>query len=278
MLHNTPKPPSALLHLEELSGELATRTPAVFLDYDGTLTPIVERPELARLSTAMRATLRRLAACCFVAVVSGRDRKDVERLVGLDMLIYAGSHGFDIAGPNDVTMQHPAGDAVVGELATAAVELRKMLGQVHGVLVELKRYALAVHFRLVAEGEVPAVRQAVETVVRSAPGLRMTSGKKIFELRPRFDWDKGKAVLWLMEAFSLDPATTLPLYLGDDSTDEDAFAALESVGVGILVGPHPDGGSKARFTLANTDEVREFLEFLVGEVGRRQDRPAGRTS
>ncbi len=274
-MSHTPHPPSALHHLRELSGELAARTPAVFLDYDGTLTPIVDRPELARLSAAMRATLRHLAACCFVAVVSGRDRKDVERLVGLDMLIYAGSHGFDIAGPNGVTMQHPAGDEVVGQLEDAAAQLRQMLGQVPGVLVELKRYALAVHFRLVADTDVPAVRQAVETVVLSTPGLRITSGKKIFELRPRFEWDKGKAVLWLMDAFSLDAQTTLPLYLGDDSTDEDAFVALESIGVGILVGPHPDDGSKARFTLANTEEVREFLEYLVGEVGRRPGRPTG---
>ena len=83
----------ALEHLEEIVGRLRGQRPAVFLDYDGTLTPIVARPELAVLSAEVRSAVRALAGCCFVAVVSGRDRRDVERLVDLDGIVYAGSHG-----------------------------------------------------------------------------------------------------------------------------------------------------------------------------------------
>ena len=94
-----PELASALDRWEELGPHLREKRPAVFLDYDGTLTPIVARPELAVLAEEMRRTVRTLAARCPVAIVSGRDRTDVQRLVRIEGLIYAGSHGFDIAGP-----------------------------------------------------------------------------------------------------------------------------------------------------------------------------------
>ncbi|MCT8971531.1 trehalose-phosphatase [Microbaculum marinisediminis] len=264
--------PRALNHYAEIESALDGRRAAVFLDYDGTLTPIVERPDLAVLSEEMRATVRTLAGLCTVAIVSGRDRADVQRLVGLDGLIYAGSHGFDIAGPEGVCFQHEVGASFAAAVNEAAQRLRQMLAPVEGVVVEPKRFAVAVHYRQVAADRVPAVEDAVDAVLAEVPQLRKTFGKKVFELRPRLDWDKGRAVLWLLQALGLDGAAVLPFYLGDDTTDEDVFAALEGRGIGILVGC-PARETAARYVLDRPADVRNFLARLAATLkGRRHGR------
>lgn len=257
-----PVVPRALEHYADIARELTDRRAAVFLDYDGTLTPIVERPDLAILSGDMRAIVKALAKLCKVAIISGRDRADVEWLVGLDELVYAGSHGFDIAGPGGLKVQHEEGAAFAAVVRRAAECLRKALAPINGALVEPKRFAVAVHYRQVAEGDVPAVEAAVDQVLAGTSDLRKTYGKKVFELRPRLDWDKGKAVLWVLEALGLDGPDVLPFYLGDDATDEDAFAALADRGIGILVGC-PARETSAHYVLDRPDDVQRFLRNLA---------------
>jgi len=254
--------PPALEHLDEIARSAEGKRLAVFLDYDGTLTPIVARPELAILAEEMRVTVRELASLCKVAVVSGRDRADVEKLVDLDSVFYAGSHGFDIAGPGGCRMQHEEGVRCEPALRQAEQELQKRLTGIGGARVEGKKFAVAVHYRLVAEPDVPKVKRIVDEVAAAHPDLRQTGGKKIVELRPRIEWDKGKAVLWLLAALDLDAPDVLSVYLGDDLTDEDAFAALRGRGLGILVGPsrHP---TRARYVVRDPAEARLFLERLI---------------
>jgi len=254
--------PSALDQLDEIARSAEGKRLAVFLDYDGTLTPIVTRPELAILAEDMRATVRELASLCKVAIVSGRDRADVEKLVGLDTVFYAGSHGFDISGPDGCRMQHEEGVKHEPALRQAEQELQQRLADIDGARVEGKRFAVATHYRLVAEPDVPRVKRIVEEVAAAHPDLRQTGGKKVVELRPRIEWDKGRAVLWLLAALDLDAADVLSVYLGDDLTDEDAFAALRERGLGILVGPsqHP---TQARYVLRDPAEARVFLERLI---------------
>ncbi len=170
--------------------------------------------------------LRGLAARCSVAIISGRDLADVRRLVGLDDLVYAGSHGFDIAGPGGLHIQHEEGAAFTAAVERATEQLRPALVAIDGALVEPKRFAVAVHYRQVADDEGAEVEAAVDRVLNGVPELHKTHGKKVFELRPRFDWDKGKAVLWLLSALKQTGADILPFYIGDDLTDEDAFRAL----------------------------------------------------
>ncbi|MGE0333942.1 MAG: trehalose-phosphatase [Gammaproteobacteria bacterium] len=261
-LHTVPR---ALTHYGEIERALNGRRPAVFLDYDGTLTPIVERPDLAVLSAEMRATVRDLADACTVAIVSGRDRADVQRLVGLDGLVYAGSHGFDIGGPEGLHIQHEEGAAFAVVVGNAADRLKQALAPVAGALVEPKRFAVAVHYRQVAPELVPAVEAAVDAVLDEVPQLRKTFGKKVFELRPRLDWDKGKAVLWLLQALGLGGPEVLPFYLGDDTTDEDAFAVLEGSGVGILVGC-PSRETAAHYVLDRPADVGRFLSRFAATL------------
>ena len=248
--------PAALLH---------GKTPAVFLDYDGCLTPIVKDPHQAILSESMRQTLAQLAEVCPVAIVSGRDRANVEGLVQLGNLYYAGSHGFDISGPDNMHTEPGGAAAAVPALDKAEQELQERLREIAGVLVERKRYAIAVHYRNVADEEVDRVLEVTEEVLSKYTKLKPGPGKKVLELKPNLDWHKGKAVLWLLEELNLNKPDILPLYIGDDLTDEDAFAALKGKGVSILVGEH-DEATFADYRLESVEEVRALLQALTRQL------------
>ncbi len=260
--------PSALERSGELVAALTGRRPVIFLDYDGTLTPIVERPEAAALGEPMRRVLERLAERFPVVVVSGRGRPDVASRVGLPGLTYAGSHGFDIAGP-DGRMELQAGREARPAVAAATRELEAELtgpAGVPGAQIEPKGFTVAVHYRRVAPERLGEVTAAVDRVVAAHPQLAKTHGKKVFELRPAIAWDKGRAVLWLLGALGLDGPEALPLYVGDDVTDEDAFRALAARpggGVGILVTEAPRA-TAADYRVSDPEEVRELLDRLAG--------------
>ena len=257
-----PDLPDALARFDQFERRLGGRSLALFLDYDGTLTPIVSSPELAVLDEDMRITLRKLSQLSPVAIISGRDRADVESLVGLPNLVYAGSHGFDIAGPGGLKREKEGAEDFVTVLQEAELRLRAALVGIEGVLIEPKRYAIAVHYRLVDEKDVSAVEKAFDAALREAGSLRRTEGKKVFELRPSLDWDKGKAVLWLLTELGLDGPGIMPLYIGDDDTDEDAFAALAGRGIAILVADRPRS-TRARYRLDSPRAVGAFLRRLI---------------
>ena len=254
--------PNALAHFDDLEQALDGRTPALFLDYDGTLTPIVARPDLATLSGAMREALRRVAQAWPTTVVSGRGREDVTALVGIPELHYAGSHGFDIAGPRVKGGRHEVDPALVPIVTAAAAEMRRRTSALAGVIVEDKKYAVAVHYRLVEDDLIAEVERQVDEVLRDMPELRKAGGKKVFELRPAIPWDKGRAVLWLLREFGLDRPDVVPVYVGDDETDEDAFGALENRGIGILVTDLPRP-TRASLSLQDVEEVGMLLERLA---------------
>jgi alpha,alpha-trehalase len=257
--------PSAADHFSEIEAVLSTRKPAVFLDYDGVLTPIVEHPDLAVLSDETRRVLADLASVATVAVVSGRDVNDVRGKVQVPGIYYAGSHGFDIITPS--------GDPVVDErldrfqaylapLDTATEQLEDRLRGVPGAQVERKRFAIAVHYRRVADTDFALVEEAVRDTAPTVPSLRVATGKKIFEFRPDFDWDKGRAMRWLLAELGLDREMVTPVYLGDDTTDEDAFRVIRKRGIGVVVGREGEP-SLARFALEDTDEVTSFLARIA---------------
>lgn len=260
--------PDAIDHLKEIEAILSGHQPAIFLDYDGTLSPIAERPELALIPVQTRRLLARLAKLCTIAVVSGRGLADVRAKVGLPDLIYAGSHGFEIDGP-DVALEHPDAVQVLPELDRTEERLAAELADVRGVIVERKRFAIAVHYRMADPGAVSSIEERVQVALDKSSGLRRRMGKKVFELVPALQWDKGRAVLWLLEALGQDKPGVIPLYIGDDRTDEDAFAAVRERGLGIVVAG-PTAVSKAAYRLSDTEAVVQFLDHLAQLLERTE--------
>lgn len=263
--------PSAIKHLPsalECLSQIISRgnqSLAIFLDYDGTLTPIVSHPDKAILTQSMRSTLQRLAKLCDLAVISGRDLDDVRTRVDIEEIWYAGSHGFDIAGPAGKHMEYQEGTDYLPALDTIENALRERLASIEGCLVERKRFSIAIHYRQVAEEALATIKQIIEETHTAYRGLRLSSGKKIFELQPDIEWNKGKALNWLMETLNLDLSLVVPLYIGDDVTDEDAFREIQQKGIGILVAEERQP-TCASYRLNDPDEVKQFLDRLIIEL------------
>jgi trehalose 6-phosphate phosphatase len=254
--------PSALDHLQEIAPPRGSRF-AIFADYDGTLTPIVRRPEDAVLSNSTREVLRALAASVPVGILSGRDLEDMRQRVDVERIVYAGSHGFDIAGPHGLRKQ--VATEFLPILDAAENELKQKLTDIHGALLERKRFSIAAHYREVTDENLTQVEQAVNEVAAHHRELRKIAGKKVHELEPDIDWDKGKALLWLLETMNSERRKIFPIYIGDDLTDENAFRVLGRRGVGIVVNEQPRP-TAARYALKNPTEVERFLREIVARL------------
>jgi trehalose 6-phosphate phosphatase len=259
-----------LEHLPELA-QLLRAAPKIllFLDFDGTLAPIVAVPNSASMPSGTRQALARLASNprFTLAIISGRALADLRERVGVENLIYAGNHGLEISGPGIEFIEPTAAERLkaLGELSR---HLRVRLNDFPGVEVENKVLSASVHFRRAPAADLPEIRQAVEdAVVFKDNPFQITHGRKVLEIRPRVGWDKGRAVRWIQQASGLTDA--LPVYIGDDSTDEDAFLALPH-GITIKVGLAKVGLAKvgqaretsAQHFLEHQELVPEFLAWL----------------
>jgi len=238
-------------------------TVALFLDYDGTLTPIAPRPEDAQLSEAARQTLDQAARTpnLDIVIVSGRALSDVQQRVGVPGLTYVGNHGFEIEGPG-ISFRHDELERWRTALEAAAAELDLLAGS--GARVERKGGSVAFHMRTVPEGERRRLERQAEAVLRRRR-LRVTPGKGLVEGRPPVPWDKGHAVLHvLVHRHGADwPSRVSALYVGDDRTDEDAFRSLEGIGRSIRVGPSAGGASYADYRLPDPEAVLVLLRWFA---------------
>ncbi|KAK1381817.1 Trehalose 6-phosphate phosphatase [Heracleum sosnowskyi] len=278
--------PSALLCFEKIIECARDKKVVIFLDYDGTLSPIVDDPDHAFMSADMRSVVRNAVKHFPTAIISGRKREMVYELVGLTELYYAGSHGMDIKLPrrdtsavsidhlksdklsdqqeNEFNLFQPAGEylPMIEEVFRILVNITK---DIKGAKVENHKFCASVHYRNVDEKSWKIIAQLVHDVLKNYPRLRLTHGRKVLEVRPGIDWNKGKAVEFLLKSMNLGKnEDVLPIYIGDDNTDEDAFKVLKqgNMGYGILVSSTPKD-SAAFFSLKEPDEVKEFLKFLV---------------
>jgi len=248
--------------IEAVRAKLSGKEILLFLDYDGTLTPIVDTPDLAVISDEMRETVSRAAAAMAVSIVSGRATDDVRGKVRLDKVFYAGSHGFEIIDPQGKTTINDEAQQIRPVIDEVHAKLSQRLKNVKGALVEHVKYTISSHYRLVADKDFPAVKKAVEDILMEYPVLRKTDGKKVFEIRPKIDWDKGRAVQWILKFLNYDPQKHVPVYIGDDTTDEDAFKVLADKGIGILVAEQ-SRPSAAAYMIPDTPAVKKVLELLI---------------
>ncbi len=244
-------------------------------DYDGTLTQIVERPELAYLPEGVRMLLKalRYQPRFRVGVISGRALSDLKSRVGVRGIIYAGNHGLEMEGPG-VSFVNPLAEEMKPVLRVMHQVLKAALLRSRGVLVEDKGLTLSVHYREVPVDKADEVQDSFQRIVggaQAAGQVRITSGKKVYEVRPAVDWDKGKAIRLLMKKYGKGGRESglVPVYLGDDLTDEDGFRVIDKYGAGIsvFVG-EADRQSSARYFLRSPEEVSRFLERLLEYVQR----------
>jgi trehalose 6-phosphate phosphatase len=233
---------------------------ALFLDFDGTLAPLVPDPAGARLDEAARQALADLSCQgrFVVSIVSGRSLDHLHARVGLPDVVYAGNHGLEIEG-RGLSFLEPAAAAARDELRAVTERLESALSAVPGAFVEYKVLTTSVHYRNVAAEDVGRVEQAVREAVGPAAGLfRLGSGKMLWEILPRTEWDKGSAVRWILDR--LGDEDILSIYFGDDKTDENAFRALPD-GLTFKVGC--EGGTDAKYRVTGPLAVEEFLEWLA---------------
>ncbi|XAR62173.1 Trehalose-phosphatase [Bertholletia excelsa] len=269
--------PSALTMFEKITEASKGKQIAIFLDYDGTLSPIVQDPDKAVISDEMRDAVRDVAEYFPTAIVSGRCRSKVSEFVKLSQLYYAGSHGMDIEVPAKDTKYRkvsPNGNQSV--LFQPATKFLPVIEKVYKILlektkstpgakVEHNEFCLSVHYRCVDEKRWHTLAELVKSVVNEYPMLRLTQGRMVFEIRPDIKWDKGNAVEFLLESLGYaNSDDVLPIYIGDDRTDEDAFKVLSDRGrgFGILVSKIPKE-TNASYTLQEPNEVMKFLQRLV---------------
>ena len=248
----------------------------IFLDYDGTLAPISKRPELALMPYSTRRALRRLIKNrrILVFVVSGRILSHVKKLVGIKGICYAGCHGLEIEGSGSVG---PV--AVLKKLRVFIKQAKRVLiKELTNIMplktldIEDKGIILSLHYRRVKEGRLKDLKRIFYRVSKSyvASGeMIVMKNKKVLELKPNIKWDKGMYCLYMLRRFDQEAQKILPIYIGDDRTDETAFKALKGKGITVFVRGERKT-SLAQYYVNSTNEVKNFLQ-LIAESAKSAD-------
>ena len=241
----------------------------LFLDYDGTLSPIARTPGKAIMPKKTKDVLRRLSKMpnCKIAIVSGRSVHDVQRRIGLKNIVYVGNHGFEVKGPK-IKFKSPGLLRHRRILSKIKDKMSIDFAPIRGVLIEDKGFSLSVHYRLADKKDISFIKEACYSTAlpyEIKHDVKVGVGKMVLEVTPDMAWNKGKVVLWLLgrQEFAMrrKKIKMVPIYIGDDITDEDAFAALKNIGITILAGR--PGKSKAVFYLKDTNGVLKFLKSLL---------------
>jgi trehalose-phosphatase len=237
-------------------------------DFDGTLAVIVGRPDEARMTTGVKEKLQDLARKpqTSVGIISGRALDEVKALVGIEGIYYSGNHGLEIVGPG-LNYVHPQAEATRATIKSLAASLAEALHSIEGIIIQEKGFSMSVHYRLVKPEKESEIAEAVRrmTAPHVARGeIRVFPMKKVWEIRPPVDWDKGKSAAFIGREVKarLNLTRLLTIYLGDDATDEDAFKALHRPdGWAVYVGGE-NQKSAAGYYLSSTGEV----ELLLGQL------------
>lgn len=252
--------------LDAIARERRDRLLLLLFDFDGTLAELQRDPAGVYLRPSRRHLLERLARrpMVHIGIVSGRRVADVRARTSLAVpAYYAGLHGLEIEGEG-MTFSHPQLEECAGLLQVLARSLTALTSDLPGTLVENKDVSIALHVR----GAAPDVRQEAQrrffrlaTPQLESGVLRLMRGSSVFELLPNIAWNKGHAVLRIREDAERQRETkALPVYFGDDLTDEDAFRAIRDDGLSVIVGARP---SEARFRLKNPAAVERLLKKIV---------------
>jgi trehalose 6-phosphate phosphatase len=247
----------------------------LFLDYDGTITPIAARPEMAVLSSQAKEILKQIShhSLFKLAIISGRSLSVIKALVGLENIAYVGNHGLEIECPlwhcqaqgrEKISFTHPIAKEIEPVLKKLEQSLRERLVGIDGVIIENKGLTLSVHYRLAKETAVKKIKKLFLEAIEygnARDKLQVTEGKKVLEVRPPVEWNKGKAIERLLEIYGTPGS--LPIFAGDDITDEDGFRVLQMIGgISIFVG-EDKASSAADYYLDSPEQLHHWLGKLL---------------
>jgi trehalose-phosphatase len=242
----------------------------LMIDFDGTLSEIRENPSTARIQSDAQTALSELRdkSHIDVAVISGREISDVKNRVGLGDIWYAGNHGLEI-DIGERQFVHPDAVETVDILNRVCQELRDQFDSIDGCVIEEKRLTATIHYRAVEdERRIKLIQDtSQEFINENGNQLQITNGKQILEIRPAVNWNKGRAVTWILETMYSNLSQTLPVYIGDDVTDKSAFQAVVNNGIAILVGDRLQQ-TKADYRVENPREVGQLLTWLTRHLIR----------
>lgn len=233
----------------------------LFLDFDGTLVPIQKDPKACVLSPEVKERLEALLSSgkASIAILSGRTVNDITKRIGMEGVYYGGNHGIEISGPH---MQYIHPDALKGESLVNRLcrEIEGAVSHIDGALVENKKFGFTVHYRSAKKEDKVLIQKVFHRIVAENADHRALSvlrGKQVLELAPDVEWDKGRAALFIL---GKQERRHLPVYVGDDLTDETAFKALNGQGVTVRIGKSKK--SAAQYYLKGQGEVLRFLDHL----------------
>lgn len=248
-----------------LSSIESNRKIALFLDYDGTLVPIQRDPSQCVLPDKIKQQLQLLAGSnhCYLTILSGRSLPDIRKRIGIRKIFYGGNHGVDIAGPG-MRYTHPKASSTRPVILKIKHLLKKEIADIKGAWLEDKKFTLTLHFRDVKKRDISSVKKVFYKIAKrfiQGKLLTVIKGKKVLELTPDISWDKGKAILYILERLK---DKCLPIYIGDDTTDEFAFSAISGKGITIRVGR--SAKTFADYYLKGYPEVLRLLQGISSNM------------
>jgi len=253
--------PQYFFENSDLKLEGGFRGCSLFLDFDGTLVPIQDNPAQCFLSPNIKSQLEKIVssgnAC--ISILSGRTVSDVKKRVQMKNICFGGNHGLEISGPS-FRYVHP--DALIGKQVIDKIcrKIEKKICNIEGALIEKKKFGLTLHYRMASKDFTALIKRTFYKIIAESPDTQAFSvlrGKKVLELVPRIQWDKGKAALFLLQNQKKD---YLPIYVGDDITDEKAFEVLREIGTTVRIGKSRK--SVAQYYLKGQWEVSRFLRHI----------------
>lgn len=254
--------PHAIEKWDDLVMKIDGKEPALFLDFDGTISNIVSRPEEATLIPGIKDVLLACSKSLKLAVISGRDRTDVKGRVGIDDIFYAGSHGFDMSGPGCFHYSYDQAEQFLSSLEKFNLTIGSLLFGIQGLILERKKFCTSIHYRLVKEEDVIFLKTRIREIILGYPMLKIRDGKKVLEVLPQVDWGKDKAISKLVEVLNLDLTNYIPVFIGDDTTDEEAFYGLKDNCLCLRVCDVENAKTHAHYHLKNPQEVIMFLSLI----------------
>jgi trehalose-phosphatase len=237
----------------------------LLFDFDGTLVEFQADPAAVWLPGHRRDLIERLVARphTSVAVVSGRRLEDVRARTRLTAdLYFAGLHGLEIAGQGE-RFVHPAVESTTGIVHAVAAALRPRIADVPGVFVEDKGLSIAMHYREADPAMHPTAVAHFDAAAAPAllgGALRVMRGAFVLELLPNIDWNKGHAARWIIERTRARHGRVLPVYFGDDVTDEDALSAVEADGIGVAASERVGAG---HYRVNGPADIERILRSLA---------------